>query len=75
MSALRPQASGQEIFIVLLVLLFLHPLALLLVGCCFESETADVKEHTNDIGESKEGECREGCCGDRVQGENREKAE
>jgi hypothetical protein len=60
---------------VLLVFLFFHPLALLLVGCCFESETADVEEQTDDVGKGKEWESREGSCGDRVESENREKAE
>lgn len=59
----------------LLVLLFFHPLTLLLVGCCFESETADVEEHTDNVGKGKEGEGREGCCRDRVESENREEAE
>jgi uncharacterized protein YkwD len=62
-STLGPQASGQEIFIVLLVLLFFHPLALLLVGCGFEAETADEEKYANDISDSEEGEGGESCCG------------
>lgn len=41
-SALSPKTSGQEILIVLLVLLFFHPLALLLVGGGFEANATDV---------------------------------
>jgi hypothetical protein len=60
---------------VLLILLFFHPLALLLVCCGFEAETADVEEYADDISESEEGEGGESCCGNRVQGKDGEQAE
>ena len=75
MSRLRPQASGQEILIVLFVLLFLHPLGFLLVGCGFEGYAADVEEYADHVGESQEGQSGEGGCGDGVEGEDGQKAQ
>ena len=59
----------------LLVLLFFHPLALLLVGCGFEAETADEEKYANDIGDGEERQGGEGCCGYRVEGEDGEQTE
>lgn len=74
-SALRPQTSGEEIFIVLLVLLLFHPLALLLVSCGFEAETANIEEYANDIGDGEERQGGEDCCGYRVEGEDGQQTE
>lgn len=45
-------------------------MALLLVGCGFEAETANIEEYANDIGDGEERQGGEGCCGYRVEGED-----
>ena len=49
-SALAPEASRQEIFLMLLLFLLLHPCILLSVCCDFEAQPANVQEDADDVG-------------------------
>ena len=59
MPALGPQTAGKELLVVLLLLFFLKPIALLLIGSRLERNAANKKHDPDDIGNANSRQCCE----------------
>lgn len=76
MAGLTPQATSEEVLVVLLLFLLATPLAFLSVGCGFEAQSAQVQCDAEDVGQRDERAQRgKGGWGERVDGQNGQQAQ
>lgn len=76
MPALAPQASSEELLVVLLLTLLLGPLALLTIRCSFEGNASQVERNAEKIGQAdRSGKSGEDGAGKRVERKHRQQAQ